>query len=136
VITFPKGGETPPVQLPQPREFVADPRWPEDIGRLFDEAGRSYAAGAYTSAAMTARKVLMACAVDQGDADRKNFTEYVDYIVNSVLTFPKARASIDRIRMIGNDATHKIVFVSREDAHRSLSIVAYMLGVIYALPTA
>jgi uncharacterized protein DUF4145 len=124
------------LQLPQAREFKADTNWPPDLGRLFDEASSAYAAGAFTASAMASRKVLMACAVDQGDADGKRFIEYVDHIVNTVLTFPKARAAIDSIRTIGNDATHKVVFVSCDDARRALSIVRYLLNTVYSLPGA
>ena len=123
-------------QFPEHSEFQADPKWPQDLAALFDEAARAYAARAFTASAMASRKILMACACENGDDDGKRFVEYVDYLTNHVLTFPKARSSIDAIRGIGNDANHKIEFVSQPDAKRALSIVSYMLNTIYALPSA
>ena len=85
---------------------------------------------------MAARKLLMACACHEGDTDGKRFVEYVDYITNTVLTFPKAKDAIDKIRSIGNDANHKIQLVPRDAARRALQIVTYMLNTIYSLPSA
>ena len=123
-------------QLPEAREFQVGEKWPPELEQLFDEAAKSYAAGAFTACAMVCRKILMACACHEGDADGKHFTDYVDYITNTVLTFPKAKDSIDKIRGIGNEANHKIRFVSRDDARRAMSIVSYMLSTIYSLPSA
>ena len=52
-----------------------------------------------------------------------------------MLTFPKAKDSIDKIRTIGNEANHTIRFVNREDARRAQSIITYMLNTIYSLPS-
>lgn len=123
-------------QIPEAREFQAGEKWPPELEQLFEEASKAYAAGAYTAASMVCRKLLMACACHEGDTDGKNFTDYVDYIINTVLTFPKAKDSIDKIRGIGNEANHKIKFVSRDDARRALSIITYMLTTIYSLPSA
>jgi hypothetical protein len=60
--------------------------------------------------------------------------EYVTYITNTVLTFPKAKDSIDKIRDIGNDANHDVAFVAPDDARRAMQIVTYMLNTIYSLP--
>lgn len=123
-------------QLPEAREFQAGEKWPPELEQLFDEAAKAYAAGAFTACALVCRKVLMACACQEGDTDGKHFADYVDYITNTVLTFPKAKDSIDKIRGIGNEANHKIRFVSRDDARRAMSIVSYMLTTIYSLPSA
>lgn len=123
-------------QSPSPLVFAAGKDWPEDLAKLYDEAAVTYSAGAYTAASMVCRKVLMACACEEGEADGKSFLEYVDFISGKVLTFPKAKTAIDKIRGIGNDANHEIAFVSRGDATTSLRIVKYMLDTIYSLPAA
>jgi hypothetical protein len=105
------------------------------LGQLYEEAAKAFAAGAYTAAAMVARKVLMACACHEGATDGQPFVEYVKHITETVLTFPKAKDSIDKIRTIGNEANHTIRFVNREDARRALSIITYMLNTIYSLPS-
>jgi hypothetical protein len=121
-------------QIPESREFQVGENWPKELADLFMEASHSFAAGAPTGVAMICRKVLMACAFKEGDAAGKNFVEYVDYIVNTVLNFPRAKTAIDKIRGIGNEANHEIHFVTREDAKRALLIVNYMLNTIYSLP--
>lgn len=123
-------------QLPEAKHFQAGERWPSDLTQLYDEAAKAYAAGAYTATTMIARKLLMATACKEGDTDGKNFAAYVDYITTSVLSFPKAKDSIDRIRKIGNDANHSIQFVGPDEAKRAMDIVTYMLNTIYSLPSA
>lgn len=123
-------------QIPEVREFHVGENWPADLAQLYDEAAKAFAAGAYTAAAMLCRKVLMACACHEGDTDGKSFGAYVDYITQTVLTFPKAKDAIDKIRNIGNEANHRVQMVSRDNARRAMSIVNYMLSTIYSLPSA
>lgn len=121
-------------QHPQAREFHSEVAWPDDLRQLFDEAAIAYAAGAYTAAAMVARKILMACAYRHGADEGRNFSDYVEYITNDVLVFPGARESINKIRTIGNDANHRLEFVQKDAAYTSLKIVSYILRTIYSLP--
>ena len=123
-------------QIPVAREFHPGANWPLSLTNLFEEASRSFSAGAYTSATMACRKLLMVCACLEGADDGKPFTYYVDYVTNGVLNFPKAKTAIDKIRGIGNEANHSVAFVSKEDAHAALSIVSYMLNTLYSLPSA
>lgn len=123
-------------QLPEAREFQVGDNWPAELAQLYEEAAKSYAAGAYTSATMVCRKLLMVCACQEGATDGKPFTEYVSHVTDNVLTFPKAKDAIDKIRTIGNDANHSVRFVGREDAKRAMSIVTYMLNSMYSLPSA
>src|SRR6266496_2459889 len=119
VIRACAGVDIPTVRLaqhPAPHDFKASNKWPPELGRLYDEAATAYAAGAHTATAIVCRKVLMACACNEGESDGKKFVQYVDFIVGKVLTFPKAAAAISAIKKIGNDANHKIEFVSHDDA--------------------
>ena len=84
---------------------------------------------------MVCRKLLMATACENGDDDGKKFVQYVDYITDKVLTFPKARDAIKKIKDVGNEANHEIAFVAEVDARRSMQIVTYMLNTIYSLPS-
>lgn len=129
-------GGVPFAQFPEAKHFQPGERWPSDLAQLYDEAAKAFAAGAYTAATMVARKLLMATACKEGDTDGKQFAPYVDFITGTVLTFPKAKESIDRIRKIGNEANHSLQFVSRDDAKRAMDIVTYMLNTIYSLPSA
>lgn len=121
-------------QFPEYARFHAGKNWPAELERLYEEASRSFTAGAYTSTTMVARKILMVCACSEGAAEGLSFVKYVDYILDNVLPLPKAKSSIDSIRTIGNDANHSVAFVSRDDAIRAMSIVTYLLNSVYSLP--
>ena len=131
-------------QLPLPKKFSAALDWPQDLALLYEEASRSYSAGAFTSTSMACRKILMVCAcLEEQKAnpsdppnEGQTFVYYVDYIANHVLNFPGAKSPINVIRNIGNDANHKVAFVSPADAERSMKIIQYMLNAIYSLPNA
>ena len=123
-------------QLPLARDFHSASDWPVEFAQLYEEAAKSLSAGANTACAMVCRKLLMATACQEGASDGKTFAEYVGYITDTVLTYPKAKASIDKIRGIGNDANHKVAFVTSDDAKRAMQIVTYMLSAIYSLPAA
>lgn len=135
VMVLSRGG-VPFAQHPEARHYQPAERWPADLAQLYDEAAKAFAAGAYTASTMVARKVLMAVACREGAADGEPFVEYVDYIVTSVLTFPKARAAIDQLRKIGNEANHSLAFVGRDEAKRAMDVVTYMLNTIYDIPPA
>ncbi len=121
-------------QFPEHARFQAGENWPAELERLYQEASLSFTASAYTSTTMVARKILMVCACNEGAPEGLSFVKYVDYIVDNVLPLPKAKASIDAIRTIGNDANHSVAFVSRDDAMRAMSIVTYLLNSVYSLP--
>lgn len=123
-------------QCPLPIEYATGANWPPDLERLFVEASASFSARAYTASAMVCRKILMAVACKNGDADGKAFTAYVDHIVNNVVPIPSARNAIDAIRRIGNDANHDVSFVSEGEARRALGIATYILNATYSLPSA
>lgn len=130
------------MQLPQPKKFHAATEWPPELQSLYEEASRSFSAGAYTSASMVCRKILMSCVCyEQGEAgvpveEGKSFAHYVDYLASKLLNFPAAKAPIDAIRSIGNDANHHVKMVTQQEAERSMTIVHRMLDTIYALPKA
>jgi len=123
-------------QLPMIKEFAVSDSWPPELAKLYEEAARSLSAGACTACAMVCRKLLMSTACHEGDDDGKSFVDYVKYITDKILTFPKAKDSIDKIRGIGNEANHNVSFVTPDDARRAMQIVTYMLNTIYSLPAA
>jgi hypothetical protein len=120
-------------QMPLAREFHAEPSWPSDLARLYEEGVASYCAGAFTAASMVCRKVLMSFACQEGSTEGKHFTEYVDYIIDNLIPIPKAKPAIAAIKKIGNDANHKLQFVTQDDAKRSLQITTFMLHAVYTL---
>jgi Domain of unknown function (DUF4145) len=123
-------------QIPVAREFHCGANWPPELARLFDEAAIAYTAGAFTASGMASRKVLMACACQEGDDEGKKFVQYVDYLLDKVIQIPKAKTAIAAIKNIGNDANHKLDFLNQDQAKRSLQIVTYLLTALYSLPAA
>lgn len=126
------GQET--IQLPVPRTYHASNGWPNDLAALYEEAAKSYSAGAFTASAMLCRKLLMECACHEGDKEGRAFTDYVDFIIEKVLTMPKAKATIEAIRTIGNEANHKVQFVAEPDAKKAMDIATYLLRSVYSIP--
>ena len=123
-------------QAPRAVEFVAGENWPPELSKLFVEASLSFSASAFTACAMVCRKILMAVACKQGDAEGETFAHYVDYIIQNVVPIPTAKAPIDAIRTIGNEANHDLAFVSEADARRAMGIAKYVLTAAYSLPSA
>lgn len=123
-------------QYPHASDFNPGENWPPDLSKLYEEAARSYSAGAFTAASMVCRKLLMACACHEKADEGRQFVEYVDYITGTVLTFARARDAIDAIRTIGNEANHHVQFVTADEAKRAMQVMTYMLNTIYSLPSA
>ena len=65
---------------------------------------------------MVCRKILMVTACEHGEKDGQSFVSYVDFITTNVLQYPNAKSSIDKIRDIGNTATHDATLVNLADA--------------------
>lgn len=122
-------------QIPMTKEFNVGKNWPTTLADLYEEAAKAYSAGAYTATSMVCRKLLMVCACDNGAKEDEKFVAYVNHITTQVLSFPKAKAAIDAIRDIGNEANHDLKFVAPADAKRALEIITYMLNTIYSLPS-
>ena len=76
----------------------------------------------------------MSCACDKGADENGTFVGYVDYLIDKVLQYQDAKASIAKMKDIGNEANHKIKFVTQPDAELSLRIVTYMLTTLYSHP--
>lgn len=131
-----EGPETAPIQLPSLRVFHASEKWPDPLRRLYEEAAKSFSAGAYKAATMVCRKLLMSAACEEGADEGGKFVDYVKHITENVLNFPRAKASIDAIRTIVNDANHVVEFVDQDEARRAMEIVTYMLDTLYAFPKA
>ena len=59
-------GEEVISQLPIARDYHTHASWPADLAALYDEAAKSYSAGAFTASTMVCRKILMVCAIPRG----------------------------------------------------------------------
>lgn len=80
------------------------------------------------------RKVLMNVAVDKGAKEGLRFVEYIDWFAANGYEPPNGRDWIDRIRTIGNDATHKSPEIDHAKATAALEFTEWLLRFAYTLP--
>lgn len=107
---------------------------PTDIERLYTEARRCTTVGAYTAAVITARKVLMHLAVEQGAKPGATFKQYVEHLEAKGFVPPNGKPWVDRIRDRGNDANHEIVLMGETEAREVLRFLEMLLKFIYEYP--
>lgn len=104
------------------------PNLPENIKNIYFEIRACFQARAYTASVMLMRKLLMNIAVD-GEADEgKSFVFYVDYLGENNYVTRSSSHMLDKIRVHGNGANHKIDSKSREDAEYFLKFVEMLLA--------
>ena len=121
-------------QHPISRGFISKKNWPKGIAKLYDEASICFSNGAYTACAMMCRKTLMGIACNHGELDGLSFAAYVTIITDKILVMPKAKATVDKIRDIGNEANHDIDFIDHARAEKSMQILTYIANAIYDMP--
>lgn len=63
-----------------------------------------------------------------------SFVDYVDALADAGYVPPKARGWLDRIRTLGNEATHEIAPKSKEDAETVLAFTEMLLKLAYEYP--
>jgi hypothetical protein len=122
------------VQIPDTPFSSTVNHLPEDIRNLYDEARGCMAINAYTASVLASRKLLMNIAVAKGAAEGLRFIEYVDYFVDQHFVPPNSREWVDHIRKKGNEATHEIALMGREDAEELLTFLEMLLKFIFEFP--
>lgn len=108
---------------------------PADLDGIYTEARNCMAVSAFTPAVLAARTILMHVAVDIGAAENKNFEFYVNYLVDNHYVPPNSKGWVDRIRKKGNDATHKLPLMTRDDAEQVLRFLEMILICQYEYAT-
>lgn len=104
---------------------------PADIATLYDDARKCSSAGAYTSAILTCRKILMHIAVEKGAPPNKGFIEYVEYLADKNYIPHDGRDWVDYIRTKSNEANHEIQVMSAEDAEDLITFTEMLLRLVY-----
>jgi hypothetical protein len=110
------------------------PSAPELLDKLYLEARLSAGAGAFTSAVLACRKMLMNIAVAEGAKENQTFQKYVDYLADHNFIPPRGKVWVDYIRKRGNEATHEIELMDEQDATALITFVGMLLRFIYEFP--
>ena len=105
----------------------------ELIYDLYEEARNCMKAKAYTSVGMCCRKMLMHIGVNCGAEVGKTFKEYVDYLDNNNFIPTNCKEWVDIIRTKGNEATHEIIILNREEATQLIKFTQMIISVIYEM---
>lgn len=124
-----KGLQLPGISMGNPVNDL-----PPELETIWSEIRSSTSQGAYTSAVLLGRKLLMHIAVDAGATSGATFVEYVDYLVASHYAPPNSKDWIDKIRSHGNEANHEILIKKREDAEEIMTFLEMLLKFIYEFP--
>lgn len=122
-------------QVPGPMEGAAIQGLPETVSALYDEIRKCVQAGAYTSAVLSSRKMLMHIAVDNGAAEGMTFAQYVGYLNDAHYIPPNGAEWVDEVRKRSNEQNHEIVLASRDDAMQLLDFIEMLLRFCYEFPS-
>ena len=107
---------------------------PTDISQLYNEARNCISVNAFTSSVLSCRKLLMNIAVSKGAKPGESFVSYVKYLEENHFIPPNSRGWVDHIRSKGNEATHEINSMNKEDAIELLEFAEMLLRFIYEMP--
>lgn len=106
----------------------------ENTKILYNEIRNCMSAHAYTSAVLSARKLLMHIGVNCGAEEGKTFEYYVNYLDEKGYVSINCKKWIDIIRKKGNEANHEIQIFSEQDAKQIIKFIEIMISVIYEMP--
>ncbi|MBA3713160.1 MAG: DUF4145 domain-containing protein [Pyrinomonadaceae bacterium] len=121
--------QTPGVATGNPLKHL-----PAIVAEAYDEARKCMSVGAYTAASLLCRKLLMNVAVAEGAKPGEHFIVYVNYLDSSGYIPPKGKPWVDRIRDLGNIATHEIKITNQPDAEQALTFIEMLLSFVYEMP--
>lgn len=107
---------------------------PAEINLLYLEARNCAKVSAYTSTVLTLRKLLMNISVTKGAEPGKNFVHYVNFLEEKHFIPPDSKEWVDHIRKKGNEATHEIPSINKEDAIELLVFTEMLLRFVFELP--
>jgi hypothetical protein len=107
---------------------------PKDVEALYDESRSCTSCNAYTASVLCSRKLLMNIAVSKGAAEGLKFIEYIEFMANKNFIPPHGKDWVDHIRKKGNEATHEITIMKKEEAEELIDFIEMLLKFIYEFP--
>lgn len=107
---------------------------PEDIEIIYSEARKCFSVDAFTSSVLCCRKLLMNISCEKGAKAGESFESYVNYLNDNGYIPPDGKQWVDKIRKLGNKATHKLEIRSKEDAELAIKFTSMLLKFVYEFP--
>ena len=108
---------------------------PIELDELYEEARRCAKENCFTATVLLCRKMLMNIAVAQGAKENLKFIEYVNFLADNGYVPPNGKRWVDHIRKKGNEATHEIQKMNRDDAKDLLFFTEMLLIFLYEFPS-
>ncbi|MGN7977422.1 DUF4145 domain-containing protein [Microbacterium sp. 22195] len=119
---------------------LAEPQGlPEDVAAAWDEVRSCLGVGANTSAVLVARKILLHVAVGFGLAAKNergrapDFAEAIAHLETEGLITRRMKPWVDRIRQVGNSATHELPAITEAEASDVASFTEQLLKLAYEM---
>ena len=106
----------------------------KNVEELYQESRKCYSVGAFTSAILACRKILMNVAADKGAPVGRRFIEYINYLDTNHYIVADSRQYIDQIRNLGNEATNEIAPKTKGDAELAIYFTENLLRNLYEAP--
>ena len=103
----------------------------EPVKGAYLEARKSLSSKSNTACVLMCRKILMNVAVNKGAPKGNNFIDYVNYLVEKGHITPTMQVWVNKIREIGNEATHEIPLSDDKQASNALTFTALLLKNVY-----
>lgn len=122
--------QTPNTKFGGDVEDISEP----SVLELYDEARNCMSVSSHTASVLCCRKLLMNIAVSKGAKEGLQFIKYVEFLSDNHYVPPDAKEWVDHIRKKGNEATHEIAIMKREDAEEIISFVEMILRLVYEFP--
>lgn len=121
-------------QVPAPPYGGSIDHLPPAVEHVYAEARNCMLVEAYTASALMCRKLLMNVAHHQGAPEGQSFVQYVTFFEQNGYVPPTGRAWVDHMRKKGNEATHEIPPIARQDAADLLTFAEGILRVVFEFP--
>lgn len=127
---FWNGGQVPGYKFGNEVSGISD-----NLAQLYNEARDCFSVNAYTGVVLLCRKLLMNISIELGAKSDQKFIEYVDYLDNNNYISVNSRGWVDRIRKVGNEATHRAEIKSKEDATNLIKFCEMIMKMNFEYPS-
>ena len=107
---------------------------PNEFLKVYSQALRCLRADCVEASVLVCRRLLMVIAYRLNAEEGKTFQFYVDYLVECDAITKSMKPWVDKIRQIGNVATHTIPSVSKSDAENVVKFVELLFGNLFEGP--